>query len=78
VTCEPIRLITLVEAPFDHAKQVFDSVVAAKNLVKNGWIRMLIVDPETHNVSLYERGEWKHNYRLSSQLATKPEETLAS
>jgi len=75
---EPIRLITLVEAPFDHAKQVFDSVVAAKNLVKNGWIRMLIVDPETHNVSLYERGEWKHNYRLSSQLATKPEETLAS
>jgi len=75
---EPIRLITLVEAPFDHAKQVFESVVAAKNLVKNAWIRMLIVDPETHNVSLYERGEWKHNYQLSTELAAKPEETLAS
>ena len=75
---EPIRLITLVEAPFDHAKQVFESVVAAKNLVRNGWIRMLIVDPETGSVSLYERGEWTHNYQLSSELAAKPEETLAS
>ena len=75
---EPIRLITLVEAPFDHAKQVFESVVAAKNLVRNGWIRMLIVDPETRNVSLFERGEWKHNYQLSTELAAKPEENLAS
>ena len=75
---EPIRLITLVEAPFDHAKQVFESVVAAKNLVRNAWIRMLIVDPETRNVSLFERGEWKHNYQLSVELAAKPEESLAS
>lgn len=75
---EPIRLITLVEAPFDHARQVFESVVAAKNLVRNAWIRMLIVDPETRNVSLYERGEWKHNYQLSTELAEKPEETIAS
>jgi len=75
---EPIRLITLIEAPFDHAKQVFESVVAAKNLVRNAWIRMLIVDPETQNVSLFERGEWKHNYQLSTELAAKPEESIAS
>ena len=75
---EPIRLITLIEAPFDHAKQVFESVVAAKHLVRNAWIRMLIVDPETRNVSLFERGEWKHNYQLSTELAAKPEESLAS
>lgn len=75
---EPIRLITLVEAPFDHAKQVFESVVAAKNLVRNGWIRMLIVDPETGKVSLFERGDWTHDYQLSNELAAKPEETLAS
>ena len=47
-------------------------------LVRNGWIRMLIVDPETGNVSLYERGDWTHNYQLSNELAAKPEETLAS
>jgi len=75
---EPIRLITLIEAPFDHAKQVFESVVAAKNLVRNAWIRMLIVDPQTRNVSLFERGEWKHNYQLSTELAAKPEESFAS
>jgi uncharacterized protein YbcC (UPF0753/DUF2309 family) len=75
---EPIRLITLIEAPFDHAKQVFESVVAAKNLVKNAWIRMLIVDPETRSVSLFERGEWKHNYQIPSESEAKPEESLAS
>jgi len=75
---EPIRLITLIEAPFDHAKQVFESVVAVKNLVKNAWIRMLIVDPETRNVSLFERGEWKHNYQIPSESEAKPEESLAS
>jgi len=75
---EPIRLITLIEAPFDHAKQVFESVVAAKNLVKNAWIRMLIVDPETRKVSLFERGEWKHNYQIPSESEAKPEESLAS
>jgi uncharacterized protein YbcC (UPF0753/DUF2309 family) len=74
---EPIRLITLIEAPFDHARQVFESVVAVRNLVRNAWIRMLIVDPETHHVSLFERGEWKHNYKLSTELTARPEESLA-
>ncbi len=75
---EPIRLITLIEAPFEHAKQVFESVVAVKSLVRNGWIRMLIIDPETHSVSLYERGEWKHNYQIADRSAASPEESLAS
>jgi len=75
---EPIRLITLIEAPFEHAKQVFESVVAVKNLVRNGWIRMLIIDPETHSVSLYERGEWKHNYQFAEGASAIPEESIAS
>lgn len=69
---EPIRLITLIEAPFDHAKQVFESVVAAKNLVRNAWIRMLIVDPETRKVSLFERGEWKHDFQLPTESRESP------
>jgi uncharacterized protein YbcC (UPF0753/DUF2309 family) len=75
---EPIRLITLIEAPFDHAKQVFESVVAAKNLVRNAWIRMLIVDPETRKVSLFARGDWKHDYQIPAESGAKPEESLAS
>jgi len=75
---EPVRLITLIEAPFDHAKQVFESVVAVKNLVRNGWIRMLIVDPETHHVSLFERGEWKHDRQIGQVPAALSEESIAS
>ncbi len=75
---EPVRLITLIEAPFDHARQVFESVVAVKNLVRNGWIRMLIVDPETHHVSLFERGEWKHDRQIGQGPAAISEESIAS
>ena len=75
---EPIRLITVIEAPFEMAKGVFESVTAVKNLVRNAWIRMLIVDPETGSVSLYERGEWKHNYQIPTEPEAKPEESLAS
>lgn len=74
---EPVRLITLLEAPFEHARKTMESVVAVKNLVKNGWIRMLIVDPETRSVSLYERGEWKHNYQIPKEPDMGPEEVSA-
>lgn len=75
---EPIRLITLIEAPFEHARQVFESVVAAKNLVRNGWIRMLILEPETRSVSVFERGEWRHDYQYSTEPEARHEESLTS
>jgi len=33
-------------------------VVAVKRLVHNGWIRLLIVDPEAAVIAQYEDGEW--------------------
>ena len=56
---EPLRLITVIEAPFEHARKAIDGVVAVKNLVQNAWIRLLIVDPESGEVSLFEDGAWQ-------------------
>ncbi len=55
---EPIRLITLIEAPFDHAVQAVESVVSVKHLVRNGWIRLMVIDPGTGLIHNYEDGEW--------------------
>ena len=56
---EPMRLITVIEAPFEHAWKAVDGVVTVKNLVQNAWIRLMIVDPESGEVSVYEDGEWQ-------------------
>ncbi len=56
---QPMRLITVIEAPFDRAVRAVESVAVVKRLVRNGWIRLLIVDPETSTVCVYEGGEWR-------------------
>jgi uncharacterized protein YbcC (UPF0753/DUF2309 family) len=55
---EPLRLITLIEAPFERARAAIESVVAVKRLVRNGWIRLVVVDPETTLTHVYDEGEW--------------------
>ncbi len=70
---EPLRLITVIEAPFAMAFKAIDGVVAIKRLVKNAWIRMLIVDPETQQVWLYSHGEW-----IEQAMSTTTEERSAS
>jgi len=55
---QPIRLITLIEAPFDHAQKAVDAVVSVKNLVRNGWVRLMVIDPETNTLHTYDDGDW--------------------
>ena len=55
---QPMRLITVIEAPLKHARAAIESVVAVKRLVRNGWIRLLIVDPEAALICEYEDGKW--------------------
>jgi len=55
---EPLRLITVIEAPLEHAKKAIDDVVTVKYLVYNSWIRLLVIDPEQQVVCSYEKGEW--------------------
>lgn len=55
---EPLRLITLIEAPFEHARRAIESVAHVKNLVHNGWVRLAIVDPVSSCVHVFEEGRW--------------------
>jgi uncharacterized protein YbcC (UPF0753/DUF2309 family) len=59
---QPMRLITVIEAPFEMASQAVNSVVTVKRLVKNEWIRLVIIDPQTAQVCLFQDGEWHRQY----------------
>ena len=55
---EPVRLISVIEAPVEHARQAIDAVASVRNLVNNEWIRMMVLDPETSLIHIFEKGEW--------------------
>lgn len=69
---QPMRLITVIEAPLDHARKAIESVVAIKRLVRNGWIRLLIVDPETATVCQYDDGNWTTRAFVEPDQAQEP------
>ncbi|MGC6549747.1 MAG: putative inorganic carbon transporter subunit DabA, partial [Rubripirellula sp.] len=55
---EPVRLISVIEAPVEHALQAIDAVASVRNLVNNEWIRMMVLDPETSLIHVFEKGDW--------------------
>ncbi|HKK06979.1 MAG TPA: DUF2309 domain-containing protein [Gammaproteobacteria bacterium] len=75
---EPLRLITVIEAPFHHARRAVEDVAAVKSLVRNGWIRLLIVDPVEGTVSTYEDGEWNRRQFTGALEEALVEETTLS
>jgi uncharacterized protein YbcC (UPF0753/DUF2309 family) len=56
---EPMRLITVVEAPFDHVIAAINKVAVVRKLLNNGWIRFLIIDPESGKTHVYSRFQWQ-------------------
>ena len=56
---EPVRLLTIIEAPLEHARRAIWGIPNVRTLVRNGWVRMAILDPEARRLYLYEDGEWQ-------------------
>ncbi|RKT46340.1 hypothetical protein BDD21_3848 [Thiocapsa rosea] len=78
---QPMRLITLIEAPLSCIQEALDKVFKVRELVKNGWVRLLVLDPETERVSLFEHGLWTaqpwpagtdRSARVARPLGAKP------
>ena len=56
---DPVRLLTVIEAPFEHARGAIDGVSGVKSLVTNGWVLVVILDPETGHLHRFVDGEWR-------------------
>ena len=68
---EPMRLITVIEAPFVSTVKALEEVAAVSRLVRNHWVRLLIIDPETGLVHRYANGEWSQE-PVSNYQSAKP------
>lgn len=68
---QPLRLITVIEAPFDHAWRAVEAVVAIKNLVRHDWIRLMIIDPEAATECVYEYGNWQRYPLIPANVSAK-------
>lgn len=56
---EPLRMVTVIEAPLDFARRAIDAVVKVKSLVQGQWIRAVVVDPtRDFQAFVYDRGQW--------------------
>ena len=75
---QPLRLITVIEAPFKHACRAVEAVVSVKYLVRNGWIRLLVIDPESKSVFIYEDGDWHEQSLAREIISAYPKESIAS
>jgi len=71
---QPLRLITVIEAPLEQARAAVENVIAVKHLVRNGWIRLVVIDPESGKVTAYDEGEWVDQPAASAQSI--PEESV--
>jgi hypothetical protein len=56
---EPMRLLTVIEAPIGLVEDLLSRLYKPRELVQNGWILLLVLDPEQATASLYRDGGWQ-------------------
>ncbi len=53
---QPMRLITVIEAPLTLVEALLAKLYKPRELLQNGWIRLVVLDPQTHQAHIYEPG----------------------
>ena len=56
---EPIRNMTIVEAPLERVKKIFDNHGRLKKILYNHWMRLCVFDPETSTWYLFKEHEFQ-------------------
>jgi uncharacterized protein YbcC (UPF0753/DUF2309 family) len=65
---EPVRLQVMIEAPTEKIDTVLSQIPSVADLVRNGWVRLFALDPESDAVRLKEmNGEWAMFHGASVQ-----------
>jgi uncharacterized protein YbcC (UPF0753/DUF2309 family) len=56
---EPMRLVTVIEAPLAMIEKLLARLYKPRELVHNGWILLLVLDPETGSAHQYYTDGWR-------------------
>jgi len=54
---EPMRLQVIVEAKTAVLEHIYQRQASLRELIANGWIHLHALDPETGDISVFERGK---------------------
>ncbi|MHB1587125.1 MAG: DUF2309 domain-containing protein [Acidiferrobacteraceae bacterium] len=65
---EPLRLLAVIEAPIAHAGAALEGVAQIRSLALNGWLHVVVADPETGILHLFANGGW-HNLTAAGMAA---------
>ena len=56
---EPVRLLFVIETTPDAMLRILGKNAGIARLCRNGWVHLSVVHPETHEVFVFEKGEFK-------------------
>ncbi len=74
---EPMRLMTVIEAPFENVLSAIKRVAVVRRLLNNGWIRVMVVDPETRHIHIHHKGQWQQHTGPASAALPADQEAIA-
>lgn len=63
---EPMRLLAVITAPLAQVQTVLARVFKVRELVHNGWIRLLVLDEPDGHAHLFEQGRWRTLQRAAT------------
>jgi uncharacterized protein YbcC (UPF0753/DUF2309 family) len=72
---EPLRLLTIVEAPVDRLRAAIDALPESKRLVENGWVHLVALDPADHRLYRFGPSGYELYRPTGAALATAPRST---
>jgi uncharacterized protein YbcC (UPF0753/DUF2309 family) len=56
---EPIRNLTLIEAPLERVKTIFAGHPRLKNILRNHWFRLVVKDPITKDWWIFAQNDFE-------------------
>lgn len=56
---EPMRLLFVIETPLSSVAKLNANVPILEKLTKNEWIQLAILDPDSEQIMVYDRGEFR-------------------
>lgn len=61
---EPVRLLIVIETSPDGIRQIMARSEVVRNIIKNGWVQLALLDPESNKILVYREDEF-HEYEPS-------------
>ncbi len=83
---EPIRNLTIIEAPLGRVREIFDGHPRLRNILRNHWMRLVVFDPETRTWWRFGHREFEvleldlvplRHFHDSTELVTKTQDDFA-